>query len=58
MKTKEELKAFREGAMQMQSKIAAWLVIKGHMDLAPSVLDMKIPLYQEPEAFDIDPLKA
>lgn len=40
---------FRLGAEAMQSRIVTFLVIKGHMDIAPEVLTLKLPDFQEPE---------
>lgn len=47
MKTPEYY--FREGALQMQSRITAYLVSKGHMDVSIEIYSLPLPKYKEPE---------
>ena len=43
------IQAFDNGANAMQSRIAAWLTIKGHIELAAEALTLLLPEYLEPE---------
>ncbi len=45
--------AFTLGAQAMQSHIAAFLMARGHMTLAPQVLGMAPPRFQLPEVFTV-----
>lgn len=49
MKTPEEY--FKMGAEAMQGRIAALLVLWGHMDIAPKILGLELPPFEEPEEF-------
>jgi len=51
MKTPE--KYFEFGAKAMQARIVGWLVMKGHMDIAPKVLGIESPPFSEPETYEI-----
>ena len=55
MKTPEEY--FVMGADAMQSRIAAFLVAQGKIDLAPKILALSLPKFSEPEQFVIDKTK-
>lgn len=48
-----EQEAFANGAKAMQGRIAAWLLTKGKMDIAPQVLAIPLPPFQRPETMDI-----
>jgi hypothetical protein len=41
--------AFNLGAQAMQSQIAAFLMVRGHITLAPQVLGMEAPRFKLPE---------
>lgn len=44
---------FKIGADAMQSRIVAILVMKGHTDIAPEILGIKVPDFKEPESMTI-----
>jgi len=45
---------FMMGASAMQSRVATILMIKGHMDIAPKVLEMDLPEFQIPESLEVE----
>ena len=44
---------FKIGAEAMQSRIVAFLVMNGEIKLAPKVLGMGVPEFEEPEYIEL-----
>jgi len=51
MRSPEEY--FKFGVDAMQGRIVAWLVMKGHMDIAPKILGIEPPPFSEPEVWGV-----
>jgi hypothetical protein len=51
MKTPQQY--FNLGAEAMKTEIAVRLTMAGHIEMAPKILEMPLPKFQEPERFEI-----
>ena len=54
MNQADKEKYFNLGASAMQGKIVATLMVRGHVAVAPTILNVSLPDFREPEVTTFD----